>query len=53
MKKYLFYLLVIFLFNACTQIVTTPISVAGAVAGAAIDVTAATARAVAGRGDED
>ncbi len=53
MKKYLFYISLVFLFSGCTQIVTAPISVAGSVAGAAIDVTSATVHAVAGGGDED
>jgi len=39
--------------SGCTQIITAPIKVVGAVAGAAIDVTAAGVRAVAGSDDED
>ena len=53
MKKYLVTFSIFFLFSGCTQIITAPISVAGAVAGAAIDVTAATARAVTGGGDDE
>lgn len=39
--------------NGCTQIITAPIKVVGAVAEAAIDVGAAGVRAVAGSDDED
>ena len=52
MKKYLFYISLVFLFSGCTQIVTAPISVAGSVIGATIDVGAAGVRAVTG-GDDD
>ncbi len=44
--------IVVLLMSGCTQVITAPISVAGAVAGAAIDVGAASVRAVAGSDDE-
>lgn len=53
MKKSLLVLITLLFINGCTQIITAPISAAGAVAGAAIDVTAATARAVTGSSDDD
>lgn len=53
MKKSVLVLITLMFINGCTQIITAPISVAGAVAGAAIDVTAATARAVTGSSDDD
>lgn len=53
MKKNLLLLLTLVFIMGCTQIITAPISAVGAVAGAAIDVTAATARAVTGSSDED
>ena len=48
MKQTLLFITTLLLLNGCTQIVTAPISVAGSVAGAAIDVTSANVRAVAG-----
>jgi len=53
MKKNTFILLSILFLNGCTQIITAPISIAGSVAGAAIDVGAAGVRAVAGGDDEE
>lgn len=53
MKKSLLLLSTLLLMNGCTQVITAPISAAGAVAGAAIDVTAATARAITGGSDDD
>jgi uncharacterized protein YceK len=53
MKKILVYLGLLLLLNGCTQIITAPISVAGAVVGATIDVGAAGVRAVTGGDDED
>ena len=52
MKKSIFLLLSLLFINGCTQIVTAPISVAGSVIGATIDVGAAGVRAVTG-GDDD
>lgn len=46
-------MLLTLIFTGCTQVITAPISVAGSVAGAAIDVTAAGVRAVAGDDEED
>ncbi len=48
MKKYIFTTLFLLFLNGCTQIVTAPISVAGSVVGATIDVGAAGVRAVVG-----
>lgn len=48
MKKSLLILITILFINGCTQIITAPISAVGAVAGAVIDVTAATGRAITG-----
>jgi len=53
MNKYIFMLLALLFLNGCTQIITAPISIAGSVAGAAIDVGAAGVRAVAGSDDEE
>ena len=53
MKKQLLYTMVLaLLFSGCTQVVTAPIKVAGAVASTAIDVTGSAVGAVAGS-DED
>lgn len=52
-KKILFFTLILGFLNGCTQVVTAPISIAGSVAGAAIDVTAAGVGAVVGSDDED
>jgi len=52
MKKNIFILLFILFLNGCTQIITAPISIAGSVVGATIDVGAAGVRAVTG-GDDD
>jgi len=48
MKKNIFIALVLLALTGCTQIITAPISVAGSVVGATIDVGAAGVRAVAG-----
>jgi len=53
MKKFTLMLVTILLVSGCTQVITAPINVVGAVAGAAIDVTAAGVRAVAGSDDDD
>jgi uncharacterized protein YceK len=52
MKNFSLILLTIVFMSGCTQIITAPIKIVGAVAGAAIDVTAAGVRAVAGSDDE-
>ncbi len=51
MRHILLSIITLLILNGCTQIVTAPISVAGSVAGAAIDVTSATVHAVAGGDD--
>jgi uncharacterized protein YceK len=53
MKHFSFILMIIIFMSGCTQIITAPIKIVGAVAGAAIDVGAAGVRAVAGSDDED
>jgi len=54
MKKTTLYTIIILVFmTGCTQLVTAPISITGAVVGATIDVTAATAGAIAGYYDDD
>jgi len=53
MKKNIFVLLVLLTMSGCTQIITAPISIAGSVVGATIDVGAAGVRAVAGSNDDD
>ena len=53
MKQTLLFVATLLLINGCTQLITAPISVAGSVAGAAIDVTSATVHAVTGSGDDD
>ncbi|CAA6816346.1 MAG: Unknown protein [uncultured Sulfurovum sp.] len=53
MKQLSLIAIVLILASGCTQIITAPIKVVGAVAGATIDVGAAGVRAVAGSDDED
>lgn len=53
MKQLSLILLTIVFISGCTQVITAPIKVVGAVAGAAIDVTAAGVRAVTGSDDDD
>ena len=53
MKNFSLILITIVFMAGCTQIITAPIKVVGAVAGTAIDVGAAGVRAVAGSEDED
>ena len=53
MKELSLILITIFLVSGCTQVITAPIKVVGAVAGAAIDVGAAGVRAVSGSDDDD
>lgn len=52
MKKFGLMLITIMFMSGCTQVITAPIKVVGAVAGAAIDVGAAGVRAVAGSDDD-
>lgn len=51
--KTLSLLIFIWFLSGCTQVVTAPISIAGSVAGAAIDVTAAGVGAVVGSDDDE
>ena len=53
MKQFTLIVITIVFMSGCTQIITAPIKVVGAVAGAAIDVTAAGVRAVAGSDDDE
>ena len=53
MKKYLLIISILLLNTGCTQVITAPIKVVGAVAGAAIDVGSAGVRAVVGSDDDD
>lgn len=53
MKKFSLMLITVIFMSGCTQVITAPIKVVGAVAGAAIDVGAAGVRAVAGSDDEE
>jgi len=53
MKTHIYLLISFLVFTGCTQIITAPISVAGAVVGATIDVGAAGVRAVTGSEKED
>ncbi|MBD3807524.1 MAG: hypothetical protein IE880_02265 [Epsilonproteobacteria bacterium] len=41
------------LLSGCTQIITAPIEIAGATAGAVIDVAGSTVHAIAGDDDDD
>ena len=52
MKKQML-ILTIFLLTGCTQIITAPIKVVGAIAGATIDIGAAGVHAVTGSDDDD
>jgi len=53
-KQSLLHLLItLLLLSGCTQVVTAPISIAGSVAGATIDVAGATVGAVTGTGSDD
>jgi len=53
MKQFSLVLITILMLSGCTQIVTAPIKVVGAVAETTIDVAAAGVNAVAGSDDED
>ena len=53
MKRSIFLLVSLLFINGCTQIITAPISIAGSVVGATIDVGAAGVRAVTGGDDEE
>jgi len=53
MKKLIYLVGSFLIFTGCTQIITAPISVAGAVVGATIDVGSAGVRAVTGSDKDD
>ena len=54
MKKLTLYsIMILVLLSGCTQVVTAPISIAGAAVGATIDVTGSAVGAVVGSDDED
>ena len=52
-QKTLFALLILYFFSGCTQVVTAPISIAGSVAEATIDVAAIGVGVVVGSDDEE
>ena len=51
-KSLLVSIFALMLFGGCTQVVTAPIKVAGAVTGAAIDVAGSATHAVVGGSDD-
>ncbi len=54
MKKLTLYsIMILVLLSGCTQVVTAPISIAGAAVGATIDVTGSAVGAVVGSDDDD
>jgi uncharacterized protein YceK len=53
MKKTILLIITLILVSGCTQIVTAPIKITGAVVSSTIDVVGATAHAVAGSDDEE
>ncbi len=54
MKKITLYIFILAnVLSGCTQIITTPISIAGSAVSATIDVTGAAVGAVAGSSDEE
>lgn len=52
-KSTLHSIIILVLLSGCTQVVTAPISIAGSVVGATIDVTGSAINAVAGSDDEE
>lgn len=52
-RSTLYWLIILLFVSGCTQVVTTPIDVAGSVVGATIDVADATADAVTDSEEED
>ncbi len=46
MKKQILYLTLLFLFSGCTQVITAPVKLAGAVVGTTLDVAGAAGGAV-------
>jgi len=53
MKKMIILILTTFFISGCTQVVTAPIKITGAVVSSTIDVVGATAHAVAGSDEDD
>ena len=53
MKTIIILITTILISTGCTQVVTAPIKITGAVVSSTIDVVGATAHAVAGNNDED
>jgi uncharacterized protein YceK len=53
MKKTIVLITFLILVSGCTQVVTAPIKITGAVVSSTIDVVGATAHAVAGSDDEE
>jgi len=53
MKKTILVIITLILVSGCTQVVTAPIKITGAVVSSTIDVVGATAHAVAGSDDEE
>jgi uncharacterized protein YceK len=53
MRKTILLIITLILVSGCTQIVTAPIKITGAVVSSTIDVVGATAHAVAGSDDEE
>ena len=52
-KPTLYLLITLILLSGCTQVVTAPISIAGSVASATIDVAGSTVDAVSGSDEEE
>jgi len=52
-KSTLYSIIILVLLSGCTQVVTAPISIAGSVASATIDVTGSAINAVSGSDDEE
>ena len=53
MKKIILLIMTLVLVSGCTQVVTAPIKITGAVVSSTIDVVGATAHAIAGSDDEE
>jgi uncharacterized protein YceK len=53
MQKIILLIITLILVSGCTQVVTAPIKITGAVVSSTIDVVGATAHAIAGSDDED
>jgi uncharacterized protein YceK len=53
MKKIILLIMTLVLASGCTQVVTAPIKITGAVVSSTIDVVGATAHAIAGSDDDE